>query len=329
VPRFGAAAIQNHEEPQALSEHAAEPRRGSTWVQRTTVAGLAASLSVHVIVALVAAAIVFNFPGGGGGEGDDAVEFAVMTSAELDAMPAESVALTAPAAPDVADALEPVVDPLDASGAASLDPLADQPLEVEIDPGGGALAGGSIQSLGGAGGGATSFFGIEAQGHRFAYIVDVSASMRDGGRMQRTLAELIGSVGALQTTAEFVALFYNSAPHPAWRPLRWREASESNKDDFASRLSTIEPDGGTRPLPAFQLLYRMRVKPDAIYFMTDGRIPGETPGGVASLNARHDVPIHCILVGDVSGNAATRDEVIGMLERIANRSGGRFRHVQD
>ena len=79
--------------------------------------------------------------------------------------------------------------------------------------------------------------------------------------------------------------------------------------------------GGHEPLPAFEAAFtRLRPRPDAIFFMTDGLFRPEVADVIPTLNAgRKPVPIHSISLVDRGAEA--------LLRKIADDSEGTYRHV--
>jgi len=253
--------------------------------------------------------------------GSEPVEFAYMPEGELEEIIEIRFADDAPAVETELEERVPLeiqTQPLVEEGGL-LDPTS---AGVEVSSGGGDV-GQSMESLTGASTGDVSFFGVEAQGSRFAYIVDVSGSMRDQDKWLTTAAEIERSVFSLPGHAEFVVLLFQSQSGFLTPKRRWQEAHEEEKRAVRAALETVVPDGGTEPLGAFNMLYQMNDKPDAIFFMTDGIFPAEVTDHVARINRRHRIPINTIFFGPASGNAAATDN----MRVIARQSGGRFRHV--
>ena len=300
------------------------------WTKRAAVAGALLSLAIHLVVMLLAGWLTVRYPNadaGGAGEAAE-VEFAVMTESELAAMLPEDENQSDPLVPEAETAVDPAITEL-TEATTTTESLTESSLEIEIDAGAGDIGdreGGSLTTGTGGGGGA-SFFGLEAQGSRFAYIVDRSSSMR-GEKMDRTRAELIRSVTGLMENGEFLVVFYSDAPEVLGSRAVWRDASERSKADARRQITRIEPMGGTKPMGAFELVFGQRIRPDAIYFMTDGRFADDIPARVADLNDSARIPIHCILFGEPSRNSVIADEVRTMMRRIAGDSGGQFRHVE-
>ena len=180
--------------------------------------GLVFSIAVHLIIMLIAALVTvdFGYADAGGAEGDE-VDFAVLTDAELAQMQSPKVTqesfevATIPTEAMQIDLLS------DNNSEDSVDELADS-IAPSLDPGGGSLT--SIDSSTGSAGAGTgdgaSFFGLEAKGRRFAYIVDLSGSMNTltgqgvFTRWELTRSELIRSIDALDQHAQFAIVLYSS-----------------------------------------------------------------------------------------------------------------------
>jgi hypothetical protein len=185
--------------------------------------------------------------------------------------------------------------------------------------------GGHGMGFGGSGGGAASFFGVEARGTRFAYIVDVSGSMDAGigvGELKRIDSlkhELTKSIGALLENASFLVVTFSDRATIIGGRGEWMQASESGKTQARKLIANIAPEGSTEPYPGFEVVYRMRPRPDAIYFMTDGEFDDSVVLQVARLNAELRIPIHCIAFVSTAGEET--------LKRMAKDSGGSYTYV--
>jgi Mg-chelatase subunit ChlD len=169
----------------------------------------------------------------------------------------------------------------------------------------------------GSAGRSSDFFGARAAGKRFVYVVDASASMR-GGAFEEARAELRRSIAELTPTQSFCVFFFNSGyratPRRAGRAF-WK-ADKQSVAALSEWAEGIVPDGGTDPGAA--LLDALQLKPDAVFFLTDGGFETDIAATVAEAN-RERIPIHTIAFGP---NAAD-----DLLERMATESGGRFRKV--
>ena len=172
------------------------------------------------------------------------------------------------------------------------------------------------------GGASASFFGVEARGTRFVYIVDISGSMADE-RLTALRQALGASIDGLLEHTQFAIVLYNSDAY-LLTTRGWVPATDKSKRDVKRDLRGIQATGGTNPIPAFEIVFAMKPRPDAIYFMTDGEFGSNGPMVVSMvdrLNSRgfKRVPIHCITFIEDSG----RD----VMRTIAQRSGGTYTHV--
>ncbi len=201
--------------------------------------------------------------------------------------------------------------------------------DFELDASGGGLetvVSGSGEGLGtglgsGLGAGA-SFFGIQSSGNRFAYIVDISGSMGQDDKMPAAMAELKRSLKSLPDYAAFAVILYSSESVVPPFQNGWLRASRSNLARISAWIDGLQPGGGTFPLPAFNLAFRQDVRPDVVFFLTDGLIPKETPAAVRALNESGSgrvAVINCISFGSEAGQDPMR--------QIAAESDGVFRFV--
>jgi hypothetical protein len=302
-------------------------RRWLTWLLRGSYAGFTLSLTLHLVLLSVAA--VWQMGGGqagGGGERDlgGQIGSAIMTEEELGALEAAALEAGAPAAaeaPEVALATPEILEGLDGAGSAP------GPSELgglaESGSGAGGDIGGSMElGDGGAGGtGAAKFFGVEAVGSRFAYIVDISGSMQ-GPKLRELKIELIESVGSLTEHTQFFVSFFSTDAMPMGNRLKWTKSDEKGKEWARENANAVNAFGGTNPLTAFQIVFDLSPRPDAVYFMTDGLFDAAVATEVAKMNKRGKrVPIHTIGF-DMQDRDAEK-----LLQRIAEESGGRYSPV--
>ncbi len=297
-------------------------RRAARMAPPATLLGLLVSLGVHLVLLAIAAVVAIGgAQAGGAGEGGmPPVELAIITETELAAMQGGTVDAEAPAAPEVDPTLTMSLELLDTSVSAAISDVGSQPL------GGGALAGagdilgpggfGDGDGLGGAGGGAASFFGAEARGTRFAYIVDVSGSMAYDDKLDMLKRELSRSIDALLENAKFFVVSFSSDSIPLGGKREWTDAADVGKAWARKTISTFGAGGSTLPGPAFEMVFSLRPKPDAVYFMTDGQFDPEVALLVLRLNAEQRIPVHCI------GFASKESE--DLMKRIAADSGGTY-----
>jgi hypothetical protein len=301
--------------------------RRSRW-RLVLLISLAVSAIAHLGLMLGLDLIRISRPSGGGGEGIDAisVESALEGGPELTEFDEPSLQGT--------DALVEATSP-----GAALDAVAEATAPLIAGAGGGApelggAAGGGGSDLGlgagsgtgggegglGGGGAGTSFFGVSARGTRFAYIVDVSGSMAEYGKINVCMRELSRSIEMLPDYAYFYVVLYNSEVIIPPMEEGWTRARESTVARFVRWFNQIDPGGGTQPKPAFEQVFSLEERPDVIYFLTDGLIPPETVAVVGALNSRgRRVAINTIAFGDPSGQELLKD--------MSSRSGGVYRFV--
>ncbi len=296
------------------------PERLILWIVSASAAAFAISIVAHILMWVLSAFILIGgVPQRGSGEGGgDMVEMALISESDLSDMMGSELDLEAPSVPDVEVRAPEVADLMDSApgdsavAAGGLSDLGDVGVGGDIGESGGEGMGG-----GGSGKGA-SFFGVEAQGNRFAYIVDVSGSMQ-GDRLAGLKSELTRSIGDLLDTSEFLVVPFSSESAPLGGRSEWSDASQNNKKWARSQIELLQANGGTVPLPGFQIIFGARPRPDAIYFMTDGEFDRETVEEVARLNSRLRIPIHCICFGSNDGEA--------LLRQIARQSKGTYTFI--
>lgn len=299
-------------------------RKVLIWLRNATIGATALSILIHAIGFVISAfVLVGHGPGGAGGDaGAGNVEMAIMSQGEfknLDA--AGGLSLETPAVPEtlpkVDVELKNLTDPGEGPGDAGAVSVSDVgPLSGGGDVGGGEGLG--IGGSGGGGGGGANFFGIEARGNRFAYIVDVSSSM-EGGRIAALEHELDRSIDALLETSEFQIVQYSTDAKVVTDKDGWNQASPASKRSAHARIDLLVADGSTNPLPAFEIVFKMRPRPDAIYFLTDGEFPDDIAEKIITYNRQLKIPIHSICLESQEGELR--------MKQIAKMSHGTYTYV--
>ena len=128
-----------------------------------------------------------------------------------------------------------------------------------------------------AGGDGKSFFGMATAGKSFVYVLDCSLSMNHPHdsdaktRFRKMKLELANSLSQLRPDQEFFIVFFNheALPMPAERMV---SAAPANQQHFLEWAEQVPAYGDTDPTAALMLAMRMR--PDVIYFLTDGCFSG-------------------------------------------------------
>jgi hypothetical protein len=149
----------------------------------------------------------------------------------------------------------------------------------------------------------------------------MSGSMQ-GDRFRRATGELARSINKLRSEQSFYVFFFNDRTYPLFDPKPARgilPASPSNRARAIRWIRSREPSRTTDPNLA--LLQALEMKPDVIFFLTDGEL--DDPSGVRSMiraNNKSKVVIHTIAFENEDG-ATT-------LEAIARENKGEFRFVK-
>lgn len=291
------------------------------WRTPTLLFAVALSLLVHLVMLSVAAAVLFQRPGASAHDGASEIPLAIISESQL----------TELAEMSLADGLTSV---------SALEDFEQMTFEDLATPAQEALAGLDISDLGevgGAGdvgaeggaavfesaGGAARFFGVEARGSRFAYIADISGSMV-GDRITALQGELVASIRGLLENTTFSIVLYNSNAVPI-TGARWMPATDRFKRQAEIDVMAIRPSGATNPIPAFERVLAMSPRPDAIYFMTDGKFSQEVEealvGRILQLNRTggRQAVIHCITF--------IEDDAGEIMRAIARATGGSYTHV--
>lgn len=221
------------------------------------------------------------------------------------------------------DIKTPDVDSISPSSAVFGSSSADADILGKSKGGGGkGRGGGGGNGDGSSSKAATEFFGIGGYGQVFVYVVDCSGSMSENDKFDRARYELLKSIEQLGKDQQYYVIFYNHTMYPM-DPQKPLFATQDNLAKSTEWINRCEPMGGTNPMPALQLALSM--KPDAIYFLTDGQFD---LGVMQELRRRnrtdlkrhtHVVQIHTICFYDRSAE--------GMMKTIARDSGGEYRYV--
>ncbi len=114
------------------------------------------------------------------------------------------------------------------------------------------------------------FAGTEAQGNRFAFIVDNSLSMTNG-RMLATLAQLQQAIGQMTARQQFYVVLYSDTAYPMFFPdpaTDFLPATKQNRKRLERWLKTIEINRGGDLESALEIVYSL--EPDAIFLLGDG-----------------------------------------------------------
>jgi hypothetical protein len=176
----------------------------------------------------------------------------------------------------------------------------------------------------GAGGSGTGkgvgFFGTRARADSVVFVVDMSGSMADEGRFERAIDELIKSINLLQPSQRFFVFFYNNLTHPMLeqRTAKLLAATPGNRTKAIKWIHSLRPDGDTFPDEAIERA--LKLKPQVIYFLTDGEIPNTVRKTAKRFNSDQKTVIHTI--------AFVYEGGAEMLRGIAIDNRGKYRFVR-
>jgi hypothetical protein len=320
-------AARTPEQPPTLP-HAARRNHPSTldrlldrlpWSRQTVLFGVAVSLFIHTALILWAALVVWSEPTAAASTGDGDVPLAVVAENDLED------GLLAGLATEVPQLQE--LEAPDLSAPAEDGPTTAETQTLEVTSTDDASGAGDVESIGGGGvfgaGGGAQFFGVEARGSRFAYVLDISGSMQ-GDRIKALRSALAASIAGLFDHAHFVIVPYadNATPLVGGQ---WVNATDRLKSRLLGEFNRIDPAGGTKPLGAFRAVFELTPRPDAVYFMTDGQFEAYEDDLLnllqrANAGGGKRVPIHCITLIERGAEQTRRT--------IAQRSGGSYTHIE-
>lgn len=209
-------------------------------------------------------------------------------------------------------------------GAGSPLPGLSNPRQQQILPGGGGVTGGSPNP----GPNATSFENIVDSGTRFVYLIDISGSMSNGGRLGRALTQLKGSLRMLEAHQQFQVIFYGDHPiRIRLGGLKPRNLYPANVQNISLAMKAIDNvilDRGTKHLPALEA--GLKLNPDVIYFLTDGQDASHTSGEMDRLLKRSQSGARIHVIEFATGAPETRGKT--WLHQLAEDTGGKYRRVQ-
>lgn len=173
------------------------------------------------------------------------------------------------------------------------------------------------------------FFGTYASGQRFVFIIDSSRSMLEGRRWATARRELVRALQSLSPDQEFFVIGFDSTAKPMFGQFpptaKFLHPTESNIDRLNRWVGTILHGGST--LPASSIGIALRMKPDAIFLLSDGEIQDSTIQDLRVYNRRMNskgdpeaiVPIHTVLLHSMAG--------LITLQTIADENDGVFTPV--
>ena len=167
------------------------------------------------------------------------------------------------------------------------------------------------------------FGGAEAEGRRFVFLIDRSKSMGGQGlnALEASRKQLIAQIGILRHTHQFQVISYNQQTHFVQK----RElisATDENKAAVEDYFRHLAAFGATHHFNA--LMVALHLKPDVIFFLTDGGHPYLNEGQLAGIRraSAGATSIHCIQFG----SGPRRSDNVFM-ETLARQNGGSYVYV--
>lgn len=179
-----------------------------------------------------------------------------------------------------------------------------------------------------------SFFGVEAKGHDFVYVLDMSGSM-EGRRFTRASAELIRSVRGLRQDQMFYVLLFNGSTTQMFGDRRSLPepiaATEENKQRLSEWLRGAYEGGSTDPRDALRVALRM--DPSAVFMLSDGEFDEQKAQKKKTSFVRAGTDTFSIVAASTS---ATPIHAIAFedptscdnMERLAGMTGGEYRFAE-
>ncbi|MEQ9410975.1 MAG: VWA domain-containing protein [Fuerstiella sp.] len=164
--------------------------------------------------------------------------------------------------------------------------------------------------------GEATFFGLQASGRRFAFVVDCSGSM-NGIPLQRAKDELMTCVNSLPAHVEVLVVFFDDVAHPA--PGGYKRLGHRRRSDLDQWVSQVTVGGGTNVNAGMQHAFDAEEVPDAVFLLTDGQFDSGSPAFIRNLNSDGKVRINTVALVSPSGEA--------LLRQIAEENNGDYRFV--
>ena len=163
-----------------------------------------------------------------------------------------------------------------------------------------------------------NFFGVKAEGRSFAFVVDTSGSMSINSRYLRCRAELLRAVGELAHKQKYFIVFFNHQTY-AMPERKLVEASSPQMKKTMQWITGAVPMGSTEPWDGVALA--LRLKPDAIFLLTDGEFSPDVVRKIVSAQSdeKKRIPIHTIGFESQAGEIT--------LQTIARETGGKYLYV--
>ena len=194
--------------------------------------------------------------------------------------------------------------------------------------GSGDSGGGPAAPYGTPGGGTgpgfkSSFYGTGGNANRIVYIIDHSGSMMDN--FDYLKVETKRSVNQLVPLQFFSVIMVSDTASVIGIP-QLQRATDDKKREFIAKLDDYVAEGQNDDLlPPFQEAFEkaFAMRPQLIYFLTDGHFDPRLADVVQKLNVQHKVHINTLAF--VNHEASYEDQLQG----LANKHGGVYKFISE
>ncbi len=234
---------------------------------------------------------------------------------------------TTPDAPSLG-ALTHAVSGMSSSGEPSIAATVEGAVGGSLGGAQGGTGGGTAGYGSGDGSGKATFFGVQATGGRFVFVVDSSSSMM-GARWEALCYELERAISGLDARQHFFVISFDTEPRPMFGEFPPKgEFLRPNRSSILKLRRWIRSlNLGESTLPAKAMEIAVNLKPDAIFLLSDGEILDRTVLELRRFNgatdngpSEHSIPVHTILLESRAGRRT--------LETISRENGGTFSEVR-
>ena len=322
---------------------AAAGRRVVWQLGPAVLGGWGASLVVHAVILSVLGTVTFLTPRSPAVQSFDASITEMESAPDLEAFTTRPTSFRSgktvegggskgktPLAPVASAPVRP-----DFGALASLDaPLATFSGEGPVNPGakvaelgsgfGEGVGAGMGNGVGdGVGDGNGTYFGMKGDSSSVVFVVDASSSMNrpypgfTKSRFGRVKFELLKSISQMSPEQQFFVIFFSEDAYPM--PARnLVPASPGNQQIYMRWVAEAKALGNTNPENA--LVAALKLKPETIYFLTDGNFNYRSVKAAKRYNPTK-IPIHTIGFGDNTGE--------DRMKEIAAESGGTYRFIPE
>jgi hypothetical protein len=175
--------------------------------------------------------------------------------------------------------------------------------------------------------GGAEFYGIQAAGDRFVYVVDCSSSM-EGEKWQAARDELLASLRRLGSGRSFFVILFDGSAHAMYGLADLQKglvpATEENIVKCAAWMEAHSLGNATSPYAAIR--QALTFQPSALFLLTDGEFNDPTAHFLRQNNVRREkgkrlpeVAVHTIGFHTRKGQS--------LLRRIAKENGGDYQFI--